>query len=101
MLVLDLAKAFERVTLPVVLAWATHFNSTRNKGDGVVQLSGGEVSAIFQKKRSGSCRQRGNIGVDLRTRAKQLGAKEKARRRKCDVRFSIARRNRAFQKNED
>ena len=25
-LVLDLAKAFERVTLPVVWAWATHFS---------------------------------------------------------------------------
>ena len=38
------------------------------------------------------------LGVDLRTRTKQLGAKEKARRKKCDVRFSFARRNRAFQK---
>ena len=28
--VLDLAKAFERVSLPVVFAWATHF-SFRNK----------------------------------------------------------------------
>ena len=36
------------------------------------------------------------LGVDLRTRTKQLGAKEKARRKKCDVMF--ARRNRAFQK---
>ena len=38
------------------------------------------------------------LGVDLRTRTKQLGAKEKARRKKCDVRFSFARRNRVFQK---
>ena len=28
-LVLDLAKAFERVSLPVVWAWATHFNYPR------------------------------------------------------------------------
>ena len=38
-------------------------------------------------------------GVDLTTRMKQLGAKEKARRKNCDVRFSIARRNRVFQKS--
>ena len=34
------------------------------------------------------------LGVDLRTRTKQLGAKEKARRNTCDVWFSIARRTR-------
>ena len=28
-LILDLAKAFERVSLPVVWAWATHFNFPR------------------------------------------------------------------------
>ena len=28
-LVLDLAKAFERVSLPVVWAWATHFKKSR------------------------------------------------------------------------
>ena len=28
---------------------------------------------------------------------KQLGAKEKARRKNCDVRFSFAKRNRVFQ----
>ena len=27
------------------------------------------------------------LGVDLRTRVKRLGAKEKARRKKCNVRF--------------
>ena len=37
--------------------------------------------------------------MDLRTRVKKLGAKEKARRRKCKVRFSIIRKNKAFQKN--
>ena len=38
-------------------------------------------------------------GVDLRTRVKSLGAKEKARRKKCKVRFSLITKNRAFQKN--
>ena len=32
------------------------------------------------------------LGVDLRTRVKNLGAKEKARRKKCKVRFSLLRR---------
>ena len=40
------------------------------------------------------------LGVDLRTRVKMLGAKEKARRRrKCKVRFPIIKKNKAFQKN--
>ena len=39
------------------------------------------------------------LGVDLRLRTKQLGAKEKAMRKKCDVRFSLIRENRIFQKN--
>ena len=29
------------------------------------------------------------LGVDLRTRVKKLGGKEKARRKKCKLRFSI------------
>ena len=29
------------------------------------------------------------LGVDLRTRATRLGAKEKARRKMCNVKFSI------------
>ena len=39
------------------------------------------------------------LGVDLRTRVKSLGAKEKARRKKCHVRFSIIKKNKALQKN--
>ena len=38
------------------------------------------------------------LGVDLRTRVKSLGAKEKARRKKCKVRFLIIKKNKAFQK---
>ena len=29
------------------------------------------------------------LGVDLRTRVEKLGAKEKTRRNKCEVRFSL------------
>ena len=39
------------------------------------------------------------LGVDLRTRVKRLGAKEKARRKKCKVRFSIIKNNKVFQNN--
>ena len=37
--------------------------------------------------------------MDLRTRTKQLGAKEKARRKTCDLKLSFAIGNRVFQKN--
>ena len=39
------------------------------------------------------------LGVDLRPRVKRSGAKEKARRKKCKVRFSLIRKNKAFQKS--
>ena len=39
------------------------------------------------------------LGVDLRTRMKRLGAKEKARRKKCMVRFSLMKKKKAFQKS--
>ena len=38
------------------------------------------------------------LEVDLRTGVKRLGAKEKARRKKCKVRFSLTKKNKAFQK---
>ena len=58
----------------------------------VVQLHGREVAAteeelVFQPVLN-------TLGVDLRTRTQK-----KARRKKCDVRFSTPRRNRAFQCN--
>ena len=34
-----------------------------------------------------------------RTRVKKLGAKDKARRKKCKVRFSLIKKNKAFQGN--
>ena len=39
------------------------------------------------------------LGVDLRTKVKKLGAKEKARRKKCYVWFSLIKKNEACQKN--
>ena len=38
------------------------------------------------------------LGVDLRTKMKRLGSKEKARRKKCRVRFLLIHKNKAFQK---
>ena len=40
------------------------------------------------------------LGVDLRTRVNRLGAREKARRTKCKVSFSIIKKNKAFRKIE-
>ena len=40
----------------------------------------------------------GTLGVDLRTRVNRLGAKEKARRKKCNVRLSIRKKHKAFRK---
>ena len=37
--------------------------------------------------------------ADLGTRVRRLGAKEKARRKKCKRRFSLIKKNKAFQKN--
>ena len=38
------------------------------------------------------------LGVDLRTKVKRLRVKEKVRRKKCRVRFSLIKKNEAFQK---
>ena len=39
------------------------------------------------------------LGVDLRTIVKRLGAKEKARRKKYSMRFSLIKKTRAFKKS--
>ena len=39
------------------------------------------------------------LGVDLKTKVKRLGVKEKARRKKCKVRFSLINKSKAFQKS--
>ena len=38
------------------------------------------------------------LGVDLRTRVKSLGAKEKARRKKCKLRFSSIKKKKNYMK---
>ena len=38
------------------------------------------------------------LRVDLRTRVQRLGAKGKARRKKCTLRFSTIKKNEAFQR---
>ena len=58
-----------------------------------------EVPGIQRERRSclgNKCR---NTGSGFGTRTRQLGAKEKARRKMCDVRFSLIRDNRVFQEN--
>ena len=39
------------------------------------------------------------LTADLRTRVKRLGVKEKVRRKKCRVRFSLIKKKKAFQKS--
>ena len=39
------------------------------------------------------------LGVDLRTRVKNLGAKDKARRKKCKKTLSLVKKHKAFQKS--
>ena len=41
------------------------------------------------------------LGVDLRTRVKNLGAKEQARRKKCQVIFSLIKKNVSFPEELD
>ena len=52
-----------------------------------------------QERRSGNGRQRGNTwsGPENKSQEKKLGVKEKARRKKCKVRFSILEKHKAFQ----
>ena len=38
------------------------------------------------------------LGVDPKTKVKRQGAKEKARRKKCNVVFSFMKKNKAFSK---
>ena len=52
-----------------------------------------------QRRRSDYGNSVETLGVDLRTRVKKLGAKEKARRKKCKVRFPLIKKNQAFQRN--
>ena len=67
-------------------------------GQGKVMAMCGYLEETFwecNKKRMELATSVGTLGVDL----KQPGAKETARRKKCDVRFSLTRKNEVFQKN--
>ena len=67
--------------------------------DCVVRLLGGRAASICSKEGVTLADTVETLGVDLRTKVKKLGAKEKARRKKCKVRFSLFKKNEAFQKN--
>ena len=66
------------------------------------------ASRSYVEEKFHECSKREGVGlatrgetlrVDMRRRTKELGAKEKSSRMKCDVRFSFATRNRAFRKS--
>ena len=66
------------------------------------------ASCTYLEEKFQECTKRGRVGlatsvetegVDLKTTTKQLGAKVTVGRTKCDVRFSIARKNCVFQNN--
>ena len=68
-------------------------------GDCVMQVSGREVSGVQQEKEGvGLATSVETLGEDLMARTQQLGSIEKARKKKCDVRFSFAKKKRVFQK---
>ena len=62
---------------------------------------------VLENELSQICKEEGDtladcvetLGVDLRTRVKRLGAKEKARINKCNLRFPIIKKSKVFQKN--
>ena len=39
------------------------------------------------------------LGVDLRTRVKEVGSERKSKKKRCNVRFSLIKKNRAFQRS--
>ena len=65
--------------------------------DCVMRLFGGRAASVQQTWSDAGRLE--TLGVDLRTRVKKLGAKVKARREQCIVRFSLVKKNKAFQKN--
>ena len=67
----------------------------QEQDDCIVWLPGSRAASMQQGRRSDDGKQCGNAG----SRLENLGAKEKARRKKCKVRFSLIKKNEAFQKN--
>ena len=66
---------------------------------GEVIASSSHLEEKFQEcsKRKGFGANVATLGVDLRTRTKQLGGKVKARRDTCDVCISLKRKERVVQ----
>ena len=58
-----------------------------------------EVSQLSKEEGVTLAESMETLRVDLRTRVRRLGAKEKARRKKCKLRLSIIKKNEAFQKS--
>ena len=61
--------------------------------DCFVWFPGGGIASIQQRRMVTLADSVETLGVDLRTSVKRLGAKEKARRKKCNVRFSVIKKN--------
>ena len=77
---------------------------TENGNDGKSKMI---ASCGFLENELGQCRKEEGVttahsvethGVDLRTRVKKFGVEEKAKRKKCKVRFSLIKNNKGFQK---
>ena len=71
----------------------------KEQDDCVVWLFGGRA-APMQQGMSDDGRQFGNAWSGLEDQSQEvLRVKEKARRKKCNVKFSLIKKNKAFQKN--
>ena len=102
-LVSDLAKALESV-----FQWCWPGRRIFSFPRKMLRVLCGIASCGFLEDELRQCSKEGGVtmadsvetlGVDLRTRVKNSGAKEEARRKTCNVRFSLIKKNKAFQKN--
>ena len=66
-----------------------------------MQISGKKLRECSQKEVATVEKSVETLGVDLGTQTKQLGTKEKARRKKCNVRLPLIKKNRIFQKKQN
>ena len=55
--------------------------------------------SIHQKRRSNFGRWCGNAWSGLENKSQELGSERKSEKKKCKLRFSIIKKNKAFQKN--
>ena len=80
------------------------FSVTENSKEGkskMIASCGFVESELRQSSREGVALADSveTLGVDRRTRVKKLGPKEETRRKKCRVRFSFIKKNKALQKS--